>query len=209
MAAPRGASEKTKADILAAARLLFAEQGFISVSIRDIAKAAGVTHGLVHYYFDTRQRLVSEVVRAEVAASVEVLLANPVYGSPNPGAVMRQVIRYFLTEKRTTLVLIARAELAGLEPEEMREPGAPGALGMIAAYLADLQKEAPAGHARLDPALVAAYIGAATFAFSILQRWLLTGVGLDPAEYESRLEGLVDISMALVGAAAGRPAGTA
>ena len=40
--------------ILDAANDLFAERGYEEVSIEDIARAAGVTRGLVHHYFGGR-----------------------------------------------------------------------------------------------------------------------------------------------------------
>jgi AcrR family transcriptional regulator len=209
MAAPRGKSEQTKAEILAAARLIFAERGFTSVSIRDIAKAAGVTHGLVHYYFDTRERLISEVIRAEVASSAELLLAHPIDGSSDSRDVMRRVVHYVMTEGRTAAVLIARAQLEGLEPEKMRQPGRSGILALVAQRLAELQKETDPCGPRLDPALVSAYIGAATLAFAIMHPWLMTGVGLGPEDYESRVHELVEISVMLLAVAGGIPPGTA
>jgi AcrR family transcriptional regulator len=53
--APRGVSEVTKVEIRAAARRLFAERGVNGVTVREIAQAAGVTHGLVHRYFGTKE----------------------------------------------------------------------------------------------------------------------------------------------------------
>ncbi len=47
----RLAPEERRAQIVAAARGLFAARPFHDVSIADIARAAGVTRGLVHHYF--------------------------------------------------------------------------------------------------------------------------------------------------------------
>src|SRR6187431_2729101 len=41
--------------MLDAANDLFAERGYEKVSVEDIAKAAGVTRGLVHHYFGGRK----------------------------------------------------------------------------------------------------------------------------------------------------------
>jgi len=78
VSAPRGDSEQTKAEILAAAQRLFAEQGISAVSVRDVASEAGVTHGLIHHYFGTKEQLAAAAIRAAVSASAEVLVANPV-----------------------------------------------------------------------------------------------------------------------------------
>ena len=59
-------SAKTKARIIRAARRLFAERDIASVGIRDIASAAGVSHGLVQRYCGTREQMIAEIVRQEV-----------------------------------------------------------------------------------------------------------------------------------------------
>src|SRR5262245_3792471 len=43
--------------ILDAANVLFAERAYDEVSIDDIARAAGVTRGLVHHYFGGRKEV--------------------------------------------------------------------------------------------------------------------------------------------------------
>jgi AcrR family transcriptional regulator len=50
--------------ILEAARSVFSEQPYASVSVQDIARAAGVTRGLVHHYFGGKNGLLREVVAA-------------------------------------------------------------------------------------------------------------------------------------------------
>jgi AcrR family transcriptional regulator len=49
--------EGHRADILAAARQAFAERGYARTTLRDIARRAGVTHGLVSRQFTSKERL--------------------------------------------------------------------------------------------------------------------------------------------------------
>jgi hypothetical protein len=49
--------EGKRAAIITAARQVFAEQGFPKATIREIARRAGVTHGLVMLHFETKERL--------------------------------------------------------------------------------------------------------------------------------------------------------
>lgn len=51
-----------KEKILAAAARVIAEQGLAGVRMAGIAKAAGVSTGLLHYHFDTKERLFAEVL---------------------------------------------------------------------------------------------------------------------------------------------------
>jgi AcrR family transcriptional regulator len=54
----------TIAAVQSAALTLFAERGFGSVSVDDIAVAAGVTKGAVYHHFETKERLFEAVFRA-------------------------------------------------------------------------------------------------------------------------------------------------
>ncbi|MFC5176682.1 TetR family transcriptional regulator [Nocardioides taihuensis] len=53
----RPGAPDTRADILEAARALFAEQGFRRTTIRAVAGAAGVDPALVHHYFGSKEDL--------------------------------------------------------------------------------------------------------------------------------------------------------
>ncbi|WP_371782514.1 TetR/AcrR family transcriptional regulator [Streptosporangium subroseum] len=61
----RRSPEESRAELLAAAAQLIRERGPDNVSLRQIAEAAGVAHGLVTHYFGTYAALVREVLRAE------------------------------------------------------------------------------------------------------------------------------------------------
>jgi len=64
-------SAATIADILAAARKLFASDGFDAASIDAIAAKAGVAKGAVYHHFDSKEEIFTRVledVQAEIAA---------------------------------------------------------------------------------------------------------------------------------------------
>jgi len=50
-------AEASRAAILAAARAAFAEQGYARATMRDIARRASVTHGLVTLHFTSKEQL--------------------------------------------------------------------------------------------------------------------------------------------------------
>jgi AcrR family transcriptional regulator len=63
MGRPKNAdSELTRTTILDAAEDELAEHGFHGARMMAIAKRAGVTHGLLHYYFDSKDGLYEEVI---------------------------------------------------------------------------------------------------------------------------------------------------
>ena len=55
------AGEATRAAILDAAERVFANRGFDGATMRSIAEAASVNQGLIHYHFDSKERLYGEV----------------------------------------------------------------------------------------------------------------------------------------------------
>jgi AcrR family transcriptional regulator len=59
----RPGKRDTRADILAAARAAFLEEGYERPSLRAIARRAGVDPALVHHYFDGKAALFAEVMR--------------------------------------------------------------------------------------------------------------------------------------------------
>lgn len=72
---------RTRDDVLASARQLFTERGYHDVSVPEIAKAAGVTHGALYHHFTNKQglfRAVFEQVEHELNdAVVTAALAEP------------------------------------------------------------------------------------------------------------------------------------
>jgi len=74
-AAPRKKQERNSADkkarILKAAETEFSAKGFDGARLSAIAKAADVQQALIHHYFEDKESLHAEVLRAGVAAMAE------------------------------------------------------------------------------------------------------------------------------------------
>lgn len=196
MAGHRLDPEQSKAAILGAARTLFAERGFSAVTVRDIAEAAGVTHGLVHHHFGSKRDLITEVVRREALPPGEAMLRAAAEDDWEtvglPG-----MIRYYLTEGRTSILLIMRASIDGLMPESMLAEDELRSLGVVASTIRRMQERGDVPDAT-DPELLAAYMGAAVFAFATMYPWILSATGLKADEYESRLDEIVELSMRVI-----------
>ncbi len=88
----RPGAPDTRAEILAAARSLFAARGFGSTSVRAIASEAGVDPSLVHHYFGTKDDLF--VAALEIPVDPRELLAH-VTDEGQDGTAER-VLRIFL-----------------------------------------------------------------------------------------------------------------
>lgn len=55
--------DKRREQILSAAARVFAARGFAATKISDIAKAAGMSHGLIYHYFKTKDEVFTELFR--------------------------------------------------------------------------------------------------------------------------------------------------
>jgi AcrR family transcriptional regulator len=67
--------------LLDAATRLFAARGIANTTIAQIAAASGVTSAMVHYWFDTRERLLDAVAEERIAPALHI-----VWGPVNPAA---------------------------------------------------------------------------------------------------------------------------
>jgi AcrR family transcriptional regulator len=193
----------TKARILAAARRLFAERDISAVSIRDIAREADVSHGLVQQYFGTREHMIAAIIQSEI----EDFFAR--FSPARPDGVhstledVRNQLKTGRTSFRDFAVLITRAQLAGVKPETMLNLATPTPATALAATIRDQQTHAPADPDKMDPLLVSAYVNATIFAFETIYPWLMASVGLKPEDYEARQDEIIDISMKLITLAIG------
>lgn len=194
----------TKAKILAAACRLFAERDIPAVSIRDIAEAAGVSHGLVQQYFGTREHMLATIIQNKIEAFFASSLPGP-EGTQATLEDFRNNIKNGRAGFHEFAALITRAQLAGIKPEDMLNPATPTPAMALAAAIRELQSHAPKSPNKMDPLLVSAYINAALFAFETLHPWLMASVGLKPEEYEAYFDEIANISAKLVGLAIEAP----
>jgi AcrR family transcriptional regulator len=59
--------------IVAAMRTCVAEHGAVGATFDHVSKEAGVSRGLLHYYFGSKERLLIETIRSETDRLVEVI----------------------------------------------------------------------------------------------------------------------------------------
>jgi AcrR family transcriptional regulator len=175
MGAPRGDASVTRGVILAAARDLFARRGVDSVSVRQIAAAAGVNHALVHRYFGTKKEMVAEILRGEAKAMSA--MATPEADTVTSLAALREAFDYVLTSGHASLLLMLRAEIDGLAPARMLDASPMRPLGVLADWLEE--QGSGSGPGGGNPRVVAMVLGAALMGLAALQPMLAAGVGLE------------------------------
>ena len=95
---PLSRKQQTQArrqQLIDAALHQFAEKGYSGASIRDIARAAGVTEGLVYHYFRNKEHLFEEVLKARSFAPILRRVLDEA-GNAHPAEVLHRVLEEFL-----------------------------------------------------------------------------------------------------------------
>jgi AcrR family transcriptional regulator len=75
----RPGPDSTSGDVLDAARRLFAQRGYRATTVRAIAEAAGVTPGMIHHFFGSKQQVFLAAIRMPLdpVQVLAVLTAGP------------------------------------------------------------------------------------------------------------------------------------
>lgn len=130
------------AEILAAALEVFAERGFHSARLEEVAKKAGVSKGALYLYFETKADLFRAVVRDAISPNLEQVKAMAAAVAPFDQAARLGIgllARTVITDRRITGVVklvIAESrnhpELATIWHETVVEPGVQLMSGLIA-----------------------------------------------------------------------------
>ena len=168
---------QTRARLVAAAKEVFEENGFLDARISDIAEHAGLSHGSFYHYFESKE----EIFR-EVAATVDELLAAPqrtVVLDPSFRATPRdrihEAMRQYFESYREEAKIVGVIEQVSRYDEEV------GALRLarhrryvqdMAESVRQLQRRGRA-NPEIDPEIVAAALGALTVRFA--ETWLVDG----------------------------------
>lgn len=108
--------ERRRRELLAAAKSLFAERGFQATTIADVARQAGVSYGVVYWYFDSKDDLFHALM-ADEEAHLRERIAEALAAAP-PDASLRRALRdavratfEYFDEDRSSAALLFRDSL--------------------------------------------------------------------------------------------------
>ena len=172
--------EKAKR-IVEAMRTSVAEVGVADSTFERVARRAGVSRGLLHYYFGTKERLLAEVIRRDTEIRIETL-GRELERAETADALLAALFETFerTVEERGYVYMVSELFVAGRHSEELsRELGAlySRARAEFASILAAKQREGViAPRFGVEPVL--AYLFAAGDGASVQQ---LTDPTLDRA----------------------------
>ncbi|HKP17086.1 MAG TPA: TetR/AcrR family transcriptional regulator [Gaiellaceae bacterium] len=93
------AQEEKRRQILSAAVRVFARKGYHSCRVGDITQEAGVAHGLLYHYFDSKEAVLETVFRETWSDVLEAFTAVETSGDP-PREQLRHVAAILLRSWR-------------------------------------------------------------------------------------------------------------
>jgi AcrR family transcriptional regulator len=162
LSSPRELPGDKAARIVDAMRASVAARGIAGSTFDHVAREAGVSRGLLHYYFGTKERLLIEVVRRECDVRLE-LLEQAAAGASSADAVIDALVssfEEFLDEGPSGVVMFYEMLILGRRNEEIAAELAQ--LGRrTRAHMADvlrIKHEAGVLELRADPDEVATFL---------------------------------------------------
>jgi len=169
---------RTRARLVAAAKEVFEENGFLEARITDIAERADLSHGSFYTYFDSKEQIFREVAAAvddELGAPLTDVILSPSSSGRTPQDRLREAMRAHFETYR------AQARIMGIIEEVSRYDDHVRDLllarhrqytELVAESIRQMQKRGVADRG-LDPTVAAAVVGALTGRFAEL--WLVQG----------------------------------
>lgn len=88
---PVASDQDTREKLLDTATLLFSSQGIAATTVAAVARQAGLTSAMVHYYFNNRDQLIEAVVDERICLFVNSIW-DPITGSESPEQMIMGIV---------------------------------------------------------------------------------------------------------------------
>jgi len=101
---------QSRAALVAAARKLFAENGYFNVRISDIALQADMSQGNVYWYFSSKEELLKAVLAdafESLDAVIEQAAASPIPASQKLDSLVDHLLEYARTGNEFTAIMLS------------------------------------------------------------------------------------------------------
>jgi AcrR family transcriptional regulator len=160
--APRELSSDKAARIVEAMRVSVAARGIAGATFDHVAREAGVSRGLLHYYFGTKERLLVEVVRRECDVRI-ARLEEAVAEATSAVDVLKALVRSFedfLGEGPSAPIMVYELITLAQRNQDIAAELAELSRRMRLSMVQALQAKADAGvlELRADPNALAAFL---------------------------------------------------
>ncbi len=168
---------QTRARLLAAAKEIFEESGFLDARISDIAERAGLSHGSFYHYFDSKEEIFREgaaAVEDQLSAPLASVILDP-SSDATPQERIREGMRRHLESYRQEARIMGVIEQVSRYDEHVRAARHEHTLRyrtQVAESIRRLQHHGLVDPG-LDPVVASAVLGSMTSRFPEL--WLVEG----------------------------------
>ncbi len=144
MASTKAPPVDRRRQILDAAVRVFAQQGFHTCRVSDIAAEAGVAHGLIYHYFDSKDQILNELFSARwsvLLAAIEEVDARPIPPRQKLDAVAGFIIDSYHHDPELMKVIIVEVTRAANSFGRTHLPEIRKAYDLIAKIVRDAQQQ--------------------------------------------------------------------
>jgi AcrR family transcriptional regulator len=192
-------------DILQASLHLFAEKGFHGTSMRDIARSADITEGLIYHYFENKRDLFRAIIDEHSFLPLLRTLPELAEHLDLRGLLIVLARGFFDVLRQNTELTRLLLQEVQVFPEE-KEAFFSDAVGQSISELAQIldSRISERTRAQIDPQVAARIFFNSLLAFFVEQE-ILGGKQALPADEHSYVEHLVDMFVKRIGN--GRPRG--
>jgi AcrR family transcriptional regulator len=182
--------EDRREQIIDAAMRVFAQKGFTKATNKDIAREAGITPGLIYYYFESKEALLNALLETRTPVQLLATLPEQAYALPPEFFLKMMLKRVLEIVEGEHFVGLIRVML----PEMLHNPTFASlpltAVQRMLGFLTDyFEAKVAAGELRpVDGALTAQILFGSMIGF-VLRRQILR----DPAVLEYSQEQIADV----------------
>ena len=166
--------EDRREQIIDAAMHVFSEKGFTKATNKDVARAAGITPGLIYYYFESKEKLLEAMVESRSPIRLLTSLTPQVLALP-PEAFLRFIIRQILSIiEGENFIRVMRVMLPEIVHNPEMTPMVAGFIQRVIGFLTSyLESKMEAGELRQSDASLAAQVFLGSVMGFVLRRHII------------------------------------
>ncbi len=166
--------EDRREQIIDAAMRVFSEKGFTKATNKDVAREAGITPGLIYYYFESKEKLLEAMIESRSPIRLLTSLTPQVLALP-PEAFLRFIIRQVLSIiEGENFIQLIRVMLPEIVHNPEMTPTVAGFLQRVMEFLTSyFESKMKAGELRQSDASLTAQVFLGSVMGFVLRRHIL------------------------------------
>jgi len=173
--------EDRRDQIIDAAMRVFAQKGFTRATNKDIAREAGITPGLIYYYFESKEALLKAIIETRSPAQLITTLSPQVLELPPEIFLRILILRALSIVESEQFIQLIRMLLPEIIHNPTMEPIVAGFIRRVLAFLGTyFDKQVEKGALRpIDGVITAQVVIGSVIAFVIRRHILCDPIALE------------------------------